>query len=292
MALNHIPVLLAETLTYLNPQPHGRYVDGTLGGGGHTKAILDASSPTGQLLAVDRDPGAVDRFATEIANTYGPRFNLRVGSYEDLPDELQSLGWSGVDGILLDLGLSSIQLAETARGFSFQGDGILDLRFDPTRGEPAYQLLDRWSVEELGHILGIYGELRSPWHLAKQILIAHRAQSILTTQQFLAASRLQHPRKRAQLFQALRIVVNDELGTLERALPKLWEQLLPGGRFVILTFQSLEDRIIKQQFRAWAVTKTGTLLTKKSITPQVAELAGNPRARSAKLRAIEKQKSA
>jgi 16S rRNA (cytosine1402-N4)-methyltransferase len=248
----HVPVLLSETLTHLNLHPEGRYVDGTLGGGGHAAALLEATFPTGQLLAIDRYPAAVERFAMVVDDRSAGRLTLRVGSYAEIPDELRALNWRGTDGILLDLGLSSLQLDDPVRGFSFAHDGVFDLRFDPTRGRPAYQLFDQWSVRELTDILGRYGELRSPRRLAEQLLTAHRRQPLVTTHRVLAASGLIHPRRRAQLFQAIRIAVNDELGILERSLPKLWEILLPGGRLVIITFQSLEDRIVKQQFRTWA----------------------------------------
>lgn len=284
----HTPILLAETLTYLNPTPNGIYLDGTLGGAGHARAILAASAPTGRLVGLDRDSAVIQR-AEAMLKTEAARVILRQASYHQAPTIARESGIDGFDGILLDLGLSSDQLADPERGFSFQQSAPLDLRFDSTFGESAAEFLAHCSERELTEILHEYGELRAPHRLAAQILNYHKdVHPIETTYDLVAASGLKHPRRLAQLFQAVRIAVNEELEILDRALPLLWELLLPGGRMVILTFHSLEDRKVKNFFRNMAGKRAATILTKKPLTPAVEELESNPRSRSAKLRAAEK----
>lgn len=284
----HTPVLLAETLTYLKVHSGGIYLDGTIGGGGHTQAVLAASAPAGRVVGLDRDPAVLDGVAERLA-TYGQRLMLRHANYEDVAEIMAELRLTALDGIILDLGLSADQLADPTRGFSFQAIGSLDLRFDPNSGESAVEWLARISVRELTHILGEYGQLRAPHRLSERIMAFRQNHAIRTTADLVTASGLVNPRRRAQLFQALRIAVNDELGTINRALPKLWQVLAPGGRLVVISFHSLEDRLIKTTFRQWALAGEGTILTKKPVIASAAERAKNPRARSAKLRAIQKR---
>lgn len=284
---HHTPVLLAEVIQYLKPRPGGVYLDGTLGGAGHSEAILRASAPDGRVVGLDRDPAAIVRSAEQLQG-FGARAVLRQSSYTDAAPIAHQLGIQRFDGILLDLGLSSDQLADPARGFSFQVNGPLDLRFNPSQGLPAAALLSRWTADELARILGAYGELRAPRRLAEQILAVHRDHLIMTTDDLVTAAGLKHPRRLSQLFQAFRIATNDELGELERALPKLWDLLAAGGRLVALSFHSLEDRIVKRHFRAWQATGEGEMLTKRPDVATPAERAANPRSRSAKLRAIER----
>lgn len=287
MATRHVPVLLREVITYLNPQSDKSYLDGTVGGGGHTLAILQHAAPSGQVIGLDRDPGVMGNLPVELKEM-SQRFVAVTASYELAPEILAKHNWQGCDGIVLDLGFSSDQLADPTRGLTHQETGPLDLRFDPTSDWPATTLLTHWSDRELAQILSEYGDLRAPQGLVKRIRAFQRHQSILSTDDLIAATGLRHPRRLAQLFQALRIATNDELGTLTRALPKLWTILNPGGRLVIISFHSGEDRIVKQAFVNWTRETQAKILTKKPILPSVDEVRQNPRARSAKLRAIKK----
>ena len=285
----HTPVLLAETLMYLNPYADGWYLDGTLGGGGHAEAVLRTSAPTGVVVGFDRDPQALARATARLAS-YGDRFHSYHASFSDAAALWRAQGYPSPDGILLDLGLSSDQLGDARRGFSFQIDAPLDLRFDPSGGMSAAELLARVTEVELTEILATYGELRAPRQLARQILANQQRQPILRTGDLVAASGLKHPRRLAQLFQAIRIATNEELEIVGRALPDLWELLAPGGRLVVLTFHSLEDRITKHFMKKLAMAGVAQLLTKKPLAGTTEEVTANPRARSAKLRVIEKNK--
>lgn len=285
----HTPVLLAETLLYLNPLLDGWYLDGTLGGGGHADAVLRASAPSGVVVGFDRDEQALERTVRRLAG-YGDRFHACHASFAEAMAIWHERGYPQPNGMLLDLGLSSDQLGDTERGFSFQVDAPLDLRFDVSSGASAAELLRRISEQELTEILGTYGELRAPRQLARQILAYRLHHPILRTNDLIEASGLKHPRRLAQLFQAMRIATNDELTIVQRALPELWAGLAPGGRLVVLTFHSLEDRIVKHFMKNLAVAGAAQLLTKKPVVAGPEELLHNPRARSAKLRAIEKTK--
>lgn len=284
--MTHIPVLLTETLMYLNPQSSGRYVDGTAGGGGHLRRILEAVKPKGQVLGLDRDAQVISRLQTELPPT--ERLVYHHASYRELPAVLADLGWENINGVLLDLGLSSIQLSAADRGFSFQEKGPLDLRFDQMNGESAAEWLAHISSSNLTEVLGRYGELARPRALAEKILAFGQSHPIETTKDLVEASGLVHPRRLAQLFQAMRIAVNDELRQLEEGLPAIWNCLAPGGRLVVMSFHSGEDRIVKHQFQAWAKASQGTVLTKRPVMAGDDERRTNPRARSSKLRAIEK----
>jgi 16S rRNA (cytosine1402-N4)-methyltransferase len=300
----HVSVLLQETVQALAIRPGGRFIDGTLGGGGHATAILQASSPNGTLLALDADSAALSR-SRERLSPFGARVALVHSSFADLGQVAREHGWHAVDGIVLDLGLSSDQLADEARGFSF-ASLQLDMRFDLTRGEPASALLNELSPEELADLLYRYGEERASRRIARAIVAARPIQSAQQLADVVAKARSGrrgkiHPA--TQTFQALRIAVNDELGALEAVLPQAVELLKPGGRLAVITFHSLEDRIVKNFYRiesrdcicsveqlvcTCGHRATLKIITAKPIEPTAAEVAANPRARSAKLRAAER----
>jgi 16S rRNA (cytosine1402-N4)-methyltransferase len=312
----HIPVLLQETLQALAVHPGRRYIDGTVGGGGHATEILRASTPGGLLLALDADATAVMRARARFeSEEFGPRVTLVHASFADLGRVARERGWEAVDGIVLDLGLSSDQLADDARGFSFISAG-LDMRFDPTRGQPASALVNQLSIPELADLLYRNGEERASRRIAQAIAVARPIQSAQQLADVVARAARGPGRRRGtspsgggkihpatQTFQALRIAVNDELGVLELALPQAVELLKTGGRLAIITFHSLEDRIVKNFFRTESrdcicppgqpVCRCGhhatlRILTTKPVRPSANEVAENPRARSAKLRAVER----
>ncbi|HTQ38884.1 MAG TPA: 16S rRNA (cytosine(1402)-N(4))-methyltransferase RsmH [Pirellulales bacterium] len=289
-ASRHVPVLLAEALSGLHPQPGGIFVDGTLGGGGHAKALAEHVGPTGCVFAVDRDPSAVS--AAE-KNLTGLPVKLIQANYCNLPEVFAEQNVTTVDGILLDLGLSSDQLADAARGFSFEADGPLDLRFNPLAGEPAARLVNRLSAEHLADLIFHYGEERFSRRIARAIVETRHHQPIETSRQLAqivrqavpAAARQQRIDPATRTFQALRIAVNDELKSLEIALRRLPDCLKPGGRLAIISFHSLEDRRVKEAFRDDPRMRA---ISRKPVTATEAEIARNPRSRSAKLRIAER----
>jgi 16S rRNA (cytosine1402-N4)-methyltransferase len=281
----HIPVLFDEVLEWLAPAPGKFFVDGTLGGGGHTAALAKAVGPTGTVLATDLDPAALARCETQLA---GLPIKLAAANYTEIPALLAELGVAAVDGILLDLGLSSDQLADAERGFSFQADGPLDLRFDPEQGEAAWELLSHIGEQRLADIIFQYGEERYSRRIAKKIVETRRMTPIRTAGQLAELVRSCVPRTpglridpATRTFQALRIAVNEELASLETALATFPDCLKPGGRLVIISFHSLEDRIVKHAFRN---DERLEVLTKKPVLASAREEAENPRSRSAKLR--------
>ena len=282
----HIPVLQSEVLAHFEPKPGQVFVDGTLGGGGHTRVLAERVAPDGFVLALDRDPRALAAAERTLA---GQPVKVAQANFCDLPDLLRDLGLPAVDGVLLDLGLSSDQLADGARGFSFDSNGPLDLRFDPTEGEPAWQLLDRLREQPLADLIYQYGEERFSRRIARRIVETRRTQPIRTADQLARLVRTCVPRSRGhgidpatRTFQAIRIAVNDELGSLQRALQRIPDCLHPGGRFVVISFHSLEDRLVKEAFRGDPRLQN---LCKKPVCPSQRESADNPRSRSAKLRA-------
>lgn len=286
----HVPVLPREVMEYLAPQPGETIVDGTLGGAGHTRLIAEAVGENGQVISMDRDAAAIDE-AEKILR--GLPIKLVHANYCELPAVLKQLGIKSIDGILLDLGLSSDQLADRERGFSFESEGALDLRFDTTEGEPASRLLQRLPERELADVIYQYGEERYSRRIAKRIVETRREQPIRTAQELAQLVRRCVPRSphdkidpATRTFQALRIAVNDELRSLERLLTALPELLSPGGRAVIISFHSLEDRRVKEAFRA---DSRYEVLTKKPIVASESEVAANPRSRSAKLRAARRK---
>ena len=285
----HVPVLAAEVLEWLRPTAGQTFVDGTLGGGGHSRLLAEAVGPMGSVIALDRDLEAVER-ATEELSGYPVR--AITANYSDLPEVLVGMNVKAVDGILLDLGLSSDQLADANRGFSFQSTGTLDLRFDQTRGEPAWKLLARLSVEHLADLIYQYGEERFSRRIARRIVDVRRTNPIHTAAELARIVRESVPRSRderidpaTQTFQALRIAVNEELKWLEVALRRLPGCLRPGGRLAVISFHSLEDRRVKESFRDNGHVK---VMTRRPIRPTESEIAANPRSRSAKLRVAER----
>jgi 16S rRNA (cytosine1402-N4)-methyltransferase len=287
----HIPVLAAETLAWLQPMPGQTIVDGTLGGGGHTRLLAQRVGATGRVIALDRDPAALARAERELS---GLPVLIAQSNFCDLPEVLAEVGVDSVDGILLDIGLSSDQLADRQRGFSFDSDGPLDLRFDVQQGEPAWRLLARLQERSLADLIYQLGEERYSRRIARAIVERRTASHPVQTAGDLAelvrrcvprspdSDRI-HPATRT--FQALRIAVNDELKSLDLALQRLPDCLRPGGRLAIISFHSLEDRRVKEAFRDDPRLAS---LTRKPITAGEAELAANPRARSAKLRVAER----
>jgi 16S rRNA (cytosine1402-N4)-methyltransferase len=285
----HVSVLPAEVLHYLEPRPGQTIVDATVGGGGHALLLAQRIVPGGLLIGLDQDP---QMLAYAERRLQGLPILLRHRNFEDLPVVLRDLGMPAVDAVLADLGFASDQLADTARGLSFQEDGPLDMRLDPTGGEPASVLLKRLGERELANIFWQYGEERYSRRVARRIVETRKNEPIATTAQLADLVRSCVPRPRGhrhvidpatRVFQALRIAVNDELGALERLLAALPDCLRPGGRVAIISFHSLEDRLVKQAFR-----KSPELfieLTRKPVQATEEEIRNNPRARSAKLRA-------
>ena len=304
MSRSHLPVLYPEVLAGLKPAPGGKYIDGTLGAGGHAAGILTLSSPDGRLLGMDRDPRALETARAALA-PFGDRVTMVSASYTHMADAAR--GFAPVDGILLDLGLSSLQLDDPARGFAFQSQGPLDMRFDPQSELTAAEIVNEWPLDELADILYQYGEERHSRKIAQAI---GAARPLRTTTQLAGvvvravggrrdASRI-HPATRT--FQALRIAVNGELDMVKEVLPIAVSLLNPGGRLAVISFHSLEDRIVKDYFRLQArgpqndpalpapahfvpVLKE---ITRKPGVASAEEIARNPRARSAKLRIAEK----
>jgi 16S rRNA (cytosine1402-N4)-methyltransferase len=306
----HIPVLPAEVLGYLAPRPGGVYIDGTVGGGGHAALVLEASAPDGILIGIDRDAEALAAARAGLA-AYGERARLFHGNFDRLTDVVAELGIAGIDGFLFDLGVSSYQLDTGARGFSFQHDAPLDMRMDAGSGDTAADLVNGLPEEELVRIIREFGEERWAKRIAAFIVRARGEAPIATTGRLVdiikgavprgAWEERLHPATRT--FQALRIAVNDELGSLERGLSAGLGLLNKGGRGVVISFHSLEDRLVKKLFRSLAggctcpkslprcvcsATPQVKVLTGRPVMAGDAETAANPRARSAKLRAVEK----
>ena len=307
--MEHVSVLLRECIDYLNINPEGTYVDGTLGMGGHSEAIASRLT-SGRLIGIDRDDYALE-FASRRLAPFSDRFTAVKGNFSDLSDILDSLGIERVDGMMFDLGVSSPQLDNASRGFSYMKDAPLDMRMDSSAPLTARAVVNTWSEEELKRILYTYGEERYAPRIAAAIVAGRRQKTIETTLELAGLIRgampaaalreKQHPAKRS--FQAIRIVVNDELGSLERMLDTATDRLKPGGRLLVISFHSLEDRLVKQAIhsrengctcpREFPVCVCGfkqTLrsVTRKPIIPGEEEMISNPRARSARLRVAEK----
>ncbi len=282
----HVPVMVDEIVRWLDPRPGAVFVDGTLGGGGHTRALAERVGPSGRVIALDLDPAAVAVAERSLA---GLPVTLVQGNFCELPEVLKQLAAGAVDGVLLDLGVSSDQLADAGRGFSFAADGPLDMRFDPTRGEPAWRLVNRLSGEHLADLIRRYGEERYSRRIARGIAARRRQKPIETAAELAELVRRSVPRSPAgrqidpatRTFQALRIAVNDELKSLDIALRLLPECIRPQGRLAVISFHSLEDRRVKEAFRD---DKRYQVLTRKPVRPSPAEVDRNPRASSAKLR--------
>jgi len=307
--LVHTPVLLHEAVDLLAPKAGGLYVDGTLGAGGHAAEIMKRSAPDGVLIGMDQDADAVERCSKSLA-PYGDRVIIRRANYRDLPEVLSGLGYEAVDGVLLDLGMSWFHLKTPERGFSFMLDGPLDMRMDMSMSRTAADLVNTLPREELVKILREYGEERRAGAIARAIEKARVRGPITSTVQLAEIiSRVfpPYPPRRIHpatlTFQALRIAVNDELGSLREGLDRILPLLKPGGRIVVITFHSLEDRMVKQTFVKEAkgcvcppripVCVCGRkpvlrILTKRPVVPGEEEERKNPASRSAKLRVAEK----
>jgi 16S rRNA (cytosine1402-N4)-methyltransferase len=303
--LPHLPVLYNEIIHALKPRSTGSYVDGTLGAGGHAWGILQASSPNGRLLGLDVDPQAL-QLARERLSSFGPRAVIIQASYTELRQQLDYLGWQEVDGILLDLGFSSMQLDTPERGFSFQVDAPLDMRFDPRNPLTAADLINTLPEAELADILYNYGEERRSRQVARAIVRARPIHTTLRLAEVVAGATRSgspgiHPATRT--FQALRIAVNQELEALEVGLPQATATLASKGRLAVIAFHSLEDRLVKQFFRQESrdclcppkqpICTCGHRATireiaRRPIRPTEAEIRQNPRSRSARLRVAEK----
>jgi len=305
MAEAHQPVLYHDIIHALHPRSGRRYVDGTLGAGGHAAGILAASSPTGLLLGLDVDPQALELARKRLA-PFGERARLVQASYTTLGTQLATLGWRGVDGILLDLGASSMAFDTPERGFSFQADGPLDMRFDPSNPLTAAELVNGLPETELADLLYRYGEEPAARRIAQAIA---RARPVSGTQALAKIVAIASGGKRSRIhpatrtFQALRIAVNQELEAIEAVLPQAVQALQPGGRLAVIAFHSLEDRLVKEFYRRESrdclcpphqpVCTCGhkasiRLVTRRPIQPTAEEIQKNPRARSAKLRVAEK----
>jgi 16S rRNA (cytosine1402-N4)-methyltransferase len=302
----HIPILVQPILDHLLPAT--RILDGTVGAGGHSAALLEAGG--GALIGLDRDPAALT-LAREKLAPFGARARVVHASYTEMRSIAAAHGWEAVDAILLDLGASSMQFDTAERGFSFRQDAPLDMRFDPTSGDStAADIVNTWDEDELADVFYRYGEEPQGRRLARAVV---RARPLATTAELAAALERAAPRRpgdrihpATRVFQALRIAVNDELGAVERALPDAIDLLAPGGRLAVISFHSLEDRLVKDAFRLASTdcicppktpvcicghVASTRILTKKPIIADEAEIASNPRSRSAKLRIVEKLSS-
>lgn len=291
----HQPVMGPDVLQHLNPQQGSIIVDGTVGSGGHSLLIVPRLLPTGRLVAIDRDPAALALARTRLLE-FEPQVTYVQANYHNLSRVLADLAIPRIDGLLLDLGMSSVQVDRAERGFSFSKEGPLDMRMDPGQESTARALINELSADELAMIFETFGEERFAHRIARWIVAARRVRPVTTTT---ALARLVseavptnarhgriHPATR--VFQALRIAVNDELGALQGTLASVSDLLNPGGRVVILTFHSLEDRLVKHAFAEGMRRGVWAVLTKKPVRPSDEEVLRNPRARSAKLRAVER----
>ncbi len=308
MEFNHIPVLLAEVLDGLAIKPDGIYIDGTAGGGGHSEAILKELT-TGLLLSIDQDPDAIETIKKRLAPYPGNRIIQR--NFSEMTQAAAEAGIEGADGILLDIGVSSFQFDEPARGFSYHNDAPLDMRMSKN-GMAAADAVNTLSWQELAEIFSKYGEERSAKRIAQGIVAAREKQPVKTTLELAdivresvpAAVRREPGHPARKVFQALRIYINDELGNLDRGLDAAFSLLRPGGRLCVISFHSLEDRLIKRRMAAWCTGCTcppdfpvcvcgkqpqAALIARKPIVAGEEELERNPRSRSAKLRICEKR---
>jgi 16S rRNA (cytosine1402-N4)-methyltransferase len=289
-AFEHIPVLLDEVLEHLSPGPGGIYADVTLGGGGHARAILEQSAPDGRLVGTDRDPAALQAAGAELAE-FGERATLRKARIRDLRHTLDELGIDRIDGVLADLGVSSAQLDQESRGFSLAKDGPIDMRMDPTEGETALDLIARSDAESLANLIYRYGEEHRSRRIARSLKRAYDEGELETTADLRRAVHKATGPKRGRIdpstktFQALRIALNEELADLEAFLDVVPSVLRTGGVVAVISFHSLEDRIVKHTFRDSTELER---LTKRPVVASDEERERNPRSRSAKLRAARR----
>ncbi len=312
MSTVHVPVLIEEVVSMLAPAPGSLQIDGTIGGGGHAERILEATNPDGRLLGLDADGAAIARVRERLGPRFGDRLSLRQANFRELASVASAEGFGEVDGCFLDLGLSSFQLADTERGFGFRTKGLLDMRFDVTKGVPASELIASLDAPELVALFRRYGEEPFAGRIARAIVEARRTAPARTAEDLASlierVAPAQAPGRRrihpaTRVFQALRIAVNEELDSLAVGLEAALGLMRPGGRLVVLSYHSLEDRIVKRYFQAERrgcvcapeapVCICGRLprvrlLAPKGLIPGEKELATNPRARSARLRVAER----
>jgi 16S rRNA (cytosine1402-N4)-methyltransferase len=308
MEFTHVPVMVEEVMNLLKPEPCKRYLDGTLGGGGHTEQILLRSSPDGRVLGLDRDAEALVAARKRLVG-YGDRLTVRQADFAEAKGILTEIGWEYVDGVLLDLGVSSYQFESPERGFAFQSDARLDMRMDRRQSLNAFEIINRFPIAEIERILRAYGEEPQARRIALTIG-AERTKKPIETTGALAAivarvrgRRNQRHHPATKTFQALRIAVNRELESLQLFLESGYDLLQSRGRMVIISFHSLEDRLVKNAVRKWSRSclcppyaphcqcgwsQKVRVMTKKPMAASRSEVDGNPRARSAKLRAVER----
>jgi 16S rRNA (cytosine1402-N4)-methyltransferase len=310
MEFNHVSVMLEQAVNYLVWKSDGIFVDGTVGGAGHSIEILRRLDGKGRLIGIDRDINALDAAAIRLSQ-YKERMDLIHNTFSNIKDVVKSIGCEKIDGVLLDLGVSSPQLDEAERGFSYMQDAALDMRMDSTSGITASVIINNYSEKDLRDIIVEYGEERWASRIASFIVKERENQPILTTAQLVeiikkaipASARREGPHPAKRTFQAIRIAVNRELDEIESAIPEIVDILNPGGRVCIITFHSLEDRIVKESFKKMANPCTCpaqfpicicnkkpqlSIITRKPVVADKNELDNNPRARSAKLRVAEK----
>lgn len=298
MPAEHVPVLLKEVLSHLDLRPGDDVIDATLGGGGHASAILETTAPSGRLLGIEWDGRTLEETRKRLTR-FGSRAMLVHGSYRDLGRFARAYAFSNVSAVLFDLGYSSFQIDDPERGFSFRFDAPLDMRYDAGHDLTAADVVNGWSKEELVRILREYGEERAAGRIAEAIIRARKRGLIATTSRLseVVAGAVPERARRpgggkpkihpaTQTFQAIRIAVNDELGNLQAALPQAADLLKTGGRLAVISFHSLEDRVVKNFFKQ---TSELRVITEKPVTPGDEEIEANPRARSAKLRVAIKR---
>jgi 16S rRNA (cytosine1402-N4)-methyltransferase len=287
--MQHIPVLPEEVIHYLEPQAGRRFIDATLGAGGHTRAILDRTSPDGKVIAIDQDESALS-IAKATLESFGSRVVFVHSNFKAVYAIAEAHGFVGCDGVLADIGISSMMVDDASRGFSFMREGPLDMRMDRTQALTAADVVNTNSEKEIADILYTYGEERRSRPIARSICHSrplHRTTDLVRAiERVLGGPRHGQIHPATRTFQALRIYVNDELGSLEEFIDSSMAVVRPGGRVVVITFHSLEDRIVKHKFRSPVVP--GRVLTKKVVMANGEETRRNPRARSAKLRAWER----
>lgn len=292
----HEPVLLKEVIQFLQIKPQGRYVDGTLGGGGHSVAILQKLGPDGRLLSLEADPVQLEKAKSRL-QPFGDQTKTRLVNFQGLQGVLDEIGWTDVDGMIFDLGISSDQLEDPRRGFSFQATGPLDMRLSPEQGETALSLLKKMDEDQLAQVFHDFGQFRGARKLSRAIL-NEAAEGRLTTTHDLAllCERILHREGRThpatRVFLALRCLVNEELKALQTILEVAPNFLAVGGRLLFISFHSLEDRLVKNRFRFLAKEglsgRSFVQVTRKPVVPQEEEAHRNPRSRSAKLRVLER----
>lgn len=292
----HIPVLQKEVIRYLNPRPNENFVDCTIGEGGHTLNILERNGPTGKVLGIDFDPEIIKSLELRL-NDFEERVVLICDNFRNLKLITKEQNFTQPQGILFDLGMSSWHLEGSKKGFSFQREEPLDMRYNPESSFTAGEIINKWREREIEKVLREYGEERFSKRITKEIIKERKISEINNTLQLVEIIKKAVPRRHkrekihlaTRTFQALRIAVNDELNNIKKALPQALEIVKPGAVLVIISFHSLEDRIVKNFLRDQEKNGTIRLLTKKPAGPSEEELRDNPRSRSAKLRAAQKQ---